>query len=84
MGIIVILVLGALAGFIASMIMGSSSGLMMNILLGIIGAFVGDFIMGMFGQSGVSGLNIYSILVSVLGAIIVIALYRIFTRRSTI
>lgn len=84
MGILLILILGALAGFIASMIMGTSTGLMTNILLGIIGAFVGDFIMGMFGQSGVSGFNIYSILISVLGAVIVIALYRIFTRKSTI
>lgn len=76
MGILLWIVLGALSGWIASMIMKSNQGIMGDILLGIIGAVIGGFVMNLFGQSGVTGFNIYSILVSVVGAVIVIWLGR--------
>lgn len=74
MGIILWVILGALAGWIASMVMKTDAeqGAMGNIIMGIIGAIIGGFLMNLFGQSGVTGFNVYSILVSVLGAVVVI------------
>lgn len=77
MNIIIWIVLGALAGWIASMIMKSGHGLIEDIILGVIGAFVGGFIFNLFGQSGVTGLNIYSIVVAVVGAVVLIFLGRL-------
>ena len=76
MGILLWIVLGALSGWIASMIMKSNQGIVGDILLGIIGAVIGGFVMNLFGASGVTGFNIYSILVSIVGAVIVIWLGR--------
>lgn len=74
MEIIIWIILGALAGWIASMIMGNneSQGAIGNIIVGIIGAFVGGFIMNSLGEGGVSGFNIYSILVAIGGAVVVL------------
>lgn len=76
MNFILWIVLGAAAGWVASMVMKTDAeqGALMNIILGIIGAFVGGFVMNMFGQSGVSGFNLYSFLVAVLGAVILIGI----------
>ena len=82
MGILLTLILGALAGAIASVIMKSTNGIAMDIILGIVGAFVGSFIMNAFGASGTNGFNVYSLLVAVLGAVIVIGLGRTLTRRA--
>ncbi len=76
MGILLWIVLGAISGWIASMIMKSNQGLFGDILLGIIGAIIGGFVMNLFGQSGVTGFNVYSAVVSILGAVIVIWLGR--------
>lgn len=76
MGILLWIVLGALSGWVASMIMKSNQGIMGDILLGIVGAVIGGFVMNLFGQSGVTGFNVYSILVSIVGAVIVIWLGR--------
>ena len=85
MDLLLTLIFGALTGVIASRLMGTGHSLMMDMLLGIVGAFVGTFIMNMFGQTGVTGFNIYSFFVSVLGAVILIALSRMFShRRSTV
>lgn len=74
MGIILWIVFGAIAGWIASAIMGNSDGLIINIILGIIGAVLGGWIMSILGAGGVTGFNIYSFLVAILGAIILIAI----------
>jgi len=66
------IVLGGLAGWIASQVMGSSRGVLSDIILGIIGALVGGFTMNLLGQPGVTGFNLYSLLVSVLGAVVLI------------
>jgi len=79
MGIILWIIFGALAGWIASIIMKTDAGqgTMMDIVLGIVGAIVGGFLMGMVGQSGVTGFNLYSMIVAVVGAIIIIYLGRV-------
>lgn len=77
MGIIAWIVLGAIAGFITNMIMGSSGGVVVTIVLGIVGAVVGGWLAGtILGVADVTGLNIESIVVAVIGAIIVVAVYR--------
>ena len=79
MGIIAWVVLGAIAGFIASTIMGSREGLITMIILGIVGAVVGGFVAGtLLHKADVTGVNIESIVVAVIGAVIVIALARMF------
>ncbi|MDQ5919561.1 MAG: hypothetical protein QG668_288 [Patescibacteria group bacterium] len=78
MGIILWIILGAVAGWIASLIMKTDAqqGALMNIVIGIVGAVLGGFVMSFFGQGGVSGFNLYSLLVSVLGAVVLIAIIR--------
>ena len=80
MNIIIWIVLGAVAGWIASIIMKSNHGIIEDIVLGVVGAFIGGFIFSFFGQSGVTGLNIYSIIVAVVGAVILIFLGRLIHR----
>ncbi len=77
MGIIAWIVLGAVAGFIANLIMGSREGLVMMVVLGIVGALVGGFVAGsVLHVADVTGLNLESLVVAVIGAIIVIAVAR--------
>lgn len=77
MNILLWIVLGAAAGWIAGLIMKSTHGILEDILLGIIGAIIGGGIMNFFGQSGVTGFNLYSLIVAVIGAIILIFLGRL-------
>ena len=76
MGIILWIVLGAIAGLVASFLMRSPNGWLEDVILGIIGAFVGGFVMNLFGAPGVTGFNLYSLLVAIIGAAIVIFLGR--------
>lgn len=80
MGILLWILFGALAGWIASMIMATNAGAMMDIIMGIVGAVVGGFLMNIFGQSGVTGFNLYSMIVAVIGAIVVIFIGRMLRR----
>lgn len=77
------IILGALAGWVASLIMRTNAeqGALMNIVLGIIGAFVGGFIVNLFGAPGVTGFNLYSVLVAILGAALVIGIGKAFLYR---
>jgi uncharacterized membrane protein YeaQ/YmgE (transglycosylase-associated protein family) len=76
MSIIAWLVVGLVAGWIGSMVVNRrGDGLIMDIVLGVVGAFVGGFVFQMFGHSGVSGINIYSIFVAAVGAIVVLVIY---------
>ena len=84
MGIIAWIVLGALAGFIANLIMGGGDGLIMMIVLGIVGAVVGGFIAGsVLGIADVTGFNLQSLVVAVFGAIVVIFVARLFMGRGS-
>ena len=84
MGIISWIVLGLIAGFIGSKIVDSQGqGFWLNIALGIVGALVGGFLFNLFGASGVSGVNLYSMIVAVVGAIVVLLIYNaVMGRRS--
>lgn len=82
MSIIAWLVLGLIAGFVASKLVNKSGeGLILDIVLGIIGAFVGGWLFNMFGKAGVTGLNVYSMFVAVVGAVVVLVLYHALFRR---
>ena len=84
MGIIAWIILGAIAGFITNLIMGGKEGVIETIILGIIGAVVGGFLAGtVLKVADVTGINITSIVVAVIGAIIVVLVYRMFTGRRT-
>ena len=77
MGIITWIVLGAIAGFLANLLVGGREGLIGTIILGIVGAIVGGWLAGMFLKlKDPTGINVESIVVSVIGAIIVLAVYR--------
>jgi uncharacterized membrane protein YeaQ/YmgE (transglycosylase-associated protein family) len=84
MGVISWIILGLIAGFIASRIVNKTgSGMILDIVLGIVGAIVGGFIFsGLFGMSGVTGVNIWSIIVSVVGAVIVLWIYHALVERA--
>lgn len=81
MGIIVWIILGLVAGFIGSKIVNKSGeGFLLDIILGIVGAVVGGWLFSFFGGHGVTGLNIYSLVVAVLGAIVVLVVYHAIRR----
>ena len=85
MGIVAWIVVGAIAGFITNMIMGGGEGIIGTILLGIVGAVVGGWLAGtVLKVADVTGINIESIVVAVFGAVIVVALYRMFSRRRAV
>jgi uncharacterized membrane protein YeaQ/YmgE (transglycosylase-associated protein family) len=86
MSVIAWIILGLIAGWIASkMVVGTGQGLFLDIALGIVGAIVGGFLYsGIFGGVGVTGVNIGSIIVSIVGAIIVLWIYHALAgRRAT-
>jgi uncharacterized membrane protein YeaQ/YmgE (transglycosylase-associated protein family) len=76
MGILSWIILGGVAGWVASMFAGTNArmGVIANIVVGIIGAFVGGFVFSFFGGAGVTGFNLYSFLVALVGAVIVLAI----------
>jgi uncharacterized membrane protein YeaQ/YmgE (transglycosylase-associated protein family) len=83
MSIIAWLILGLIAGFIGSKIVDSSGqGLLLDIVLGIIGAVVGGFLFSLIGAAPVTGLNIYSLIVAVVGSIVVLCIYHAATGRN--
>lgn len=76
MGILIWIIFGALVGLAASALMGGSKGAIWDILVGMAGAFIGGYIMSFFGKTGVSGFNLYSFLVALLGACALILVVR--------
>ena len=85
MSIIGWIVLGLIAGFIASKIVNKQGeGLILDIVLGVVGAVVGGYLFSMFGATGVDGLNIYSMFVAVVGAVVVLVIYHALTGRRTV
>jgi uncharacterized membrane protein YeaQ/YmgE (transglycosylase-associated protein family) len=77
------IVLGLVAGFVASKLVNKTGeGMIRDILLGIVGAIVGGYLFQVFGMAGVTGLNLYSILVSVVGAVVFLFIYHAFVRRQ--
>jgi uncharacterized membrane protein YeaQ/YmgE (transglycosylase-associated protein family) len=78
------IILGGLAGWIASLLTGRNDrqGCLMNIIVGVIGAAIGGAIVGLFGGGGVTGLNLGSLLVAVLGAVVLLGAVNLITRRN--
>ena len=82
MSLLAWIVLGIVAGFIASKLVNKTGGgLVFDLVLGIVGALVGGFLFNQFGEAGVTGLNLYSLLVAVVGAVIVLVIYHMLVRR---
>ncbi|MEP6547168.1 MAG: GlsB/YeaQ/YmgE family stress response membrane protein [Gammaproteobacteria bacterium] len=76
------IVLGLISGFIASKLVNKTGeGMLLDIILGIVGAFVGGWLFTTFGATGVTGLNIYSMIVAVVGAVVVLVIYHALVRR---
>ena len=78
MSIIGWIVLGLIAGFIASHLVNRrGEGLLLDIILGIVGAIVGGWLFELFGAEGVTGFNLYSMVVAVIGAVVVLFIYHL-------
>jgi uncharacterized membrane protein YeaQ/YmgE (transglycosylase-associated protein family) len=86
MGILALIVVGLIAGLLAKLVMPGDDpgGLIVTTLIGIAGAFVGGFVVDILGGAGVTGINIWSILVATLGAVILLAIYRLFAGRRAV
>ena len=84
MSILAWVVLGLIAGFVASKLVNKSGeGVLMDIVLGIVGAVGGGWLFNQFGQPGVTGLNLWSVIVAVVGAVVILVLYHAVTGRRT-
>ena len=76
------IVLGLIAGFIGSkMVNKTGEGFILDVLLGIVGAVIGGWLFSAIGQPGVTGLNIYSVLVAVVGSVVLLMSYHMIFRR---
>jgi uncharacterized membrane protein YeaQ/YmgE (transglycosylase-associated protein family) len=85
MSIIAWIILGLIAGYIGSKIIDrEGKGLWLNMALGIVGAIVGGLIFNVFGGSGVTGVNIYSIIVAIIGSVVVLWIYHALSGRRSI
>ena len=82
MSFIAWIVLGLIAGFIGSKLVNhTGEGLIRDVLLGVVGAIIGGYLFNLFGASGVTGLNLYSLLVAVVGAVVSLIVYHALFRR---
>jgi uncharacterized membrane protein YeaQ/YmgE (transglycosylase-associated protein family) len=83
MGFLSWIILGLIAGFIGSKIVNKSGeGLILDVVLGVVGAIVGGYLVSLTGNAGVTGLNLWSLLVAVIGAIVVLLVYRMVIART--
>jgi uncharacterized membrane protein YeaQ/YmgE (transglycosylase-associated protein family) len=82
MGLFATIVVGLIAGFLANWLMKSKAGILMDLVMGVIGGFLGGWLTALVtGVNLMSGINLTSILVALVGAVIVIAVYRLITRK---
>jgi uncharacterized membrane protein YeaQ/YmgE (transglycosylase-associated protein family) len=86
MGWLAWLIIGGVAGWLASIVMKTnrSQGMLLDIIVGIVGAFLGGFLFNLVGAPGVTGFNIWSLLVAFIGAIVLLGLIRMFNRSSVV
>jgi uncharacterized membrane protein YeaQ/YmgE (transglycosylase-associated protein family) len=83
MSILAWIVLGLIAGFVGSKLVNrSGEGLILDIVLGIVGAVVGGWLAGFLGLAGVTGLNLYSILIAIGGAVVVLLVFHAIRRAA--
>ena len=84
MSIIAWIVLGLIDGFIASkLVSGTGQGMLMDIVLGIVGAVVGGYLFSAFGATGITGFNLYSMFVAIVGAAVLLVIYHAIAGRSS-
>jgi len=84
MSILAWIVLGLIAGFIGSKLVNKSGeGVLLDIILGIVGALIGGWVFNFFGAAGVTGLNLYSLLVAVIGSVLFLVVYHALRRASS-
>lgn len=85
MSLLVWIVFGGLAGWVASMFAGTNErqGLLGNIVVGILGAIIGGWIMSSLGYGDISGFNLYSFIVAVVGAVLLLFLWKLISGRKT-
>lgn len=86
MSIIAWLIIGGIAGWVASLLAGTNAqmGLLANIIVGIVGALLGGFLFNLLGSTGVTGFNIWSLIVAVTGALILLLIVKSFYHRSSV
>lgn len=79
MGIIIWIVFGGIVGWVGSLVMGTHSqqGIVLNIVVGVVGAVLGGYIMNVFGAGGITGFNLYSFMVAIVGAVVLLALVKV-------
>jgi uncharacterized membrane protein YeaQ/YmgE (transglycosylase-associated protein family) len=84
-GLFAWIIIGAIAGWLASKVMKTSrqQGLVMDIVVGIAGAFIGGFLFNQFGAAGATGLNVWSLFVAFIGALVLLAVLRVFGGQRT-
>jgi uncharacterized membrane protein YeaQ/YmgE (transglycosylase-associated protein family) len=84
MGWLAWLIVGAVAGWLASIVMKTNhqQGLLLDIVVGIVGAIIGGFLFRQFGSAGVTGFNLWSVFVAFVGAVVLLAVIRLLTRRG--
>lgn len=80
MGWLAWIIVGGIAGWLASQFMRTSRGLLMNIVVGIVGAIIGGFLFNAVGAAGVTGFNIWSVFVAFIGAVVLLAVLRMISR----
>ncbi len=78
------IIIGGLAGWIASMITSNNArmGLLANIFVGIIGGFIGGFIVNLLGGRGITGFNLWSLIVAVLGSVVLLCIVNLFSKKK--
>ncbi|HEX2942942.1 MAG TPA: GlsB/YeaQ/YmgE family stress response membrane protein [Rhodopila sp.] len=80
MSVIAWIILGLIAGFIASKLVNKTGeGVILDIVLGVVGAIVGGFLFSFFGAAGVTGFNIWSLIVAIIGSVVVLWIYHMIT-----
>ena len=82
MGWLAWIIVGGIAGWLASTVMHSRLGLVMDIIVGIVGAFIGGYLLSLVGQPGATGFTLWSIVVSFIGAVVLLGLVRMLTGRG--
>ena len=76
------MIVGAIAGWLASKVMRTSQGLLTDVLVSIVGGFIGGFLFTQFGAAGVTGFNIWSVFVAFTGAVVLLAVIRLLNGRG--
>jgi uncharacterized membrane protein YeaQ/YmgE (transglycosylase-associated protein family) len=77
MNIIILIIFGAIVGWVASIIVGTPDGLIVDIIVGILGSIIGGWLMSFFNSSGVDGFDIYSFLVALLGSVVLLSIVKV-------